>query len=217
MRVKSRKPLAAWSKYAAASGRAASSATSVNASTCGRCETAAKIASWRSGASVPTRAPHACHIAVTRATASRSVSASGVEDDAAVCRTATGTPRRRRCARCRRSDGPGRTTRSFAPNASRAAAITSCLVLPASVTHVVPARDGARAAASSDGNCATGAATSTTSASASFARPRPVERDRAVDDAALERRVEIGPRAADADDFAHGAGALQRQRAASRR
>ena len=44
MRVKSRKPPAALSKYAAASGRAASSATRVNARTCGRCETAAKIA-----------------------------------------------------------------------------------------------------------------------------------------------------------------------------
>ncbi len=43
--------------------------------------------------------------------------------------------------------------------------------------------------------------------------PRLVERSRTVDDLAFDRGVEIGPRAAHADDFAHGVGALQGQRA----
>jgi hypothetical protein len=47
----------------------------------------------------------------------------------------------------------------------------------------------------------------------SFARPVLVQRNRAVDRATRERCIEIGLRAADAHDFGHGAGTLQRERA----
>ena len=72
-------------------------------------------------------------------------------------------------------------------SAPRAARSTSCLVLPASVTTVRGPRCRA-IAANSAGNCATGVATQHDVGVAQLARPGRVERQRAVDDAALERR-----------------------------
>ena len=203
MRVKSRKPLAACAKSAAASGRAASSATSANASRCGRCETAAKMRSCARGVELDdVRAAGLPQRAHARDRVARRSRRSGVRIDVAVVEQRRRTPPRRRSARCRRSDAPGTNAASASPNAARAAAITSCFVLPASVTTVarpsVPA-----SAANSAANCATGVATQhdvgvaqlgASSRSSSVIARSMMPRASAV--------VEIGARAADADDLA---------------
>ena len=99
------------------------------------------------------------------------------QHDVAIGDRASRTRPRRPNARCPRSDAPGRSAATRRPSAARAAAITSCLVLPASVTIVCGPRRGA-IARSSAGYCATGAASSTTSAVASSRRPVVVERTR---------------------------------------
>ena len=129
----------------------------------------------------------------------------------AVRRTASRTPRRRPIARCPRSDAPERTAADASPSAARAAAITSCLVLPASVTIVCGPRCGA-IARNSAGYWATGAASSTRSVVASSAGPVAVERDEAVDDAEVRGFLEVDAPAADADDGAVAPGRFLRQR-----
>ncbi len=143
---------------------AASSATSVNASTCGRCDTAANIASCRWGSSVVTRAPQVCHNSATRSVASRAVSGSGVRMTLRPSNSDANAAAAPVCS-VPAIGWPGTKRGNASANAARAAAITSCLVLPASVTTVAGPMAPA-IVANSVGNCATGVATSTTSASA---------------------------------------------------
>jgi hypothetical protein len=73
------------------------------------------------------------------------------------------------------------------------------LVLPASVTTVCGPRRPASAAKSA-GNCATGAAINTRSASAVSGGPVGIQRHGPIDDFEVERGVEVGAAATDADD-----------------
>ena len=76
-----------------------------------------------------------------------------------------------RCARYRQSDAPARNIGKCAPRCLRAAAMTSCLVLPASVTTACGGSAGAMRA-NMPGICPTGAPTNTRSASATAAPRR---------------------------------------------
>src|SRR3954467_6828462 len=130
---------------------------------CGRWLTAASTASCSSAPSRLTRAPHALQASATRSMVAGAFSASGVSTTRrsrksvalAACAPLCSAP----AIGC-----PGTNCASFAPSVRRAAAITSHLVLPASVTAAPGARASARSAKIA-GNCATGAATSTRSAS----------------------------------------------------
>ena len=124
------------------------------------------------GRACATRAPQASHSAATRRDRvgvglRRAASGSTLRSSKQRRRT----PPRRRSARCRRSDAPGTNRGSASPRCARAAAITSCFVLPASVT-IVRGPSAPADRREQRGNCATGVATSTTSASAQLARPR---------------------------------------------
>ena len=135
-------------------GASASSATSANASRCGRWLTAAKHRVVPLGVEqADDRAPHC----VQQSRDARDGAGVGFrqrrQHDAAAAKQRCAMRRRRRSARCRRSDVPGTKRGNAAPSAARAAAITSCLVLPASVTIVAAPRCGA-IAANSAGICA---------------------------------------------------------------
>ncbi len=190
-------------------GRPASSATSVNASTWGKCDTAANTASWRGGSSVLTRAPQVRHNAATRSIAAGRVSGSGVNTTLRFSYSD---------ANAARSAGvlgpaigwPGTKRGNAAPKAWRAAAITSCLVLPASVTIVAGPMPRATAEKIA-GNCATGAATSTTSALAASCVQSLSSVHARSTTARFRAHVQIGLRAANADDFADHTRALQRE------
>ena len=128
-------------------------------------------------------------------------------------RTAKRTPPPRPCARCRRWDAPG--TNDGKPRPECGARRRDHVLLGAARIGDDGARAEVRARAlrSSAANCATGVATSTTSASAASRAQSASSVSARSTIAALERRVEIGARAADAHDLAHRAGAPQRQRA----
>ena len=165
IRVKSRKPLAAYWNSRSACGLRAISSTSAYASRCGRWLTAAKTRSCSSGVSCVDQRAAGRQALATRSTACGRVFRQWRQHDFLADDTGRRAPRPGRSARARQSDGPARTARSCPPSAARAAATTSVLVLPASVTTVPGCRCG-RIAARMAPVCATGAAISTRSAPA---------------------------------------------------
>src|SRR5512135_2773225 len=170
--------------------------TSAYASRCGRWLTAANTRSCSSGDMVWTLAPHACHAAPTRATASGALSASGA--------STTFRPRNRSAfaAATPLSSAPaigcaGTNCASLTPSAARAAATTSRLVLPASVTSAAPDSAPERAAKTA-GNGA-----------ARRLRDRSCDR---IDDAPIERELQVAGIAAEAHDVLAAPRLLERQR-----
>ncbi|KAG0162638.1 hypothetical protein DFQ30_001590, partial [Apophysomyces sp. BC1015] len=135
IRVKSRNPPPANDSFSAASDARRIVSTSANDSTCGKWLTAANTASCWSAVISCSNAPLVCHIAPTRSTSARGFSASGHSTTLRPTyrsASAASTPLDSRPA----IGCPGTNCAARAPNAARAAAMTSAFVLPASVTIV---------------------------------------------------------------------------------
>lgn len=147
MRVKSRKPPAAYENFSSASDSPRICSTSANDSTCGRWLTAANTRSCCSALIARTSARAARHIASTRASASGAFSGSAHSTTLRPTyrsASAASTPLDSRPA----IGWPGTNWPIRAPSAARAAATTSDFVLPASVTIVDASRNGAIRASS---------------------------------------------------------------------